>query len=197
MSQKLDVADLYTLEDYAQRRRDFRARVMEHKTARRLALGANAALYFEDRLTIQYQVQEILRIEKIFERDAMEEELATYNPLIPDGHNWKATFMMEYDDPAERREMLAKLVGVEDCVWMRVGAGAIINPVCDEDLERTTETKTSAVHFLRFQLTPEDISALQQGAEISAGISHGEYTCQVAPVPGEIRRSLAEDIKAG
>lgn len=196
MPQKLGREDLYTLEKYAEIRSDFRAGVMAHKKTRRLALGANANLYFEDRLTIQYQVQEMLRIEKIFERDAIEEELAAYNPLIPDGHNWKATFMLEYDDPAERSEMLAKLVGVEDCVWMRVGAGPVISPVCDEDLERATGDKTSSVHFMRFELSPEDIGALRQGAEISAGISHGEYTCQVAPIPAEIRESLIRDLAA-
>ena len=196
MPQKLGREDLYTLEKYAEIRSDFRAGVMAHKKARRLALGANANLYFEDRLTIQYQVQEMLRIEKIFERDAIEEELAAYNPLIPDGRNWKATFMLEYDDPAERSDMLAKLVGVEDCVWMRVGAGSVITPVCDEDLERATGDKTSSVHFMRFELSPEDISALRQGAEISAGISHAEYTCQVAPVPAEIRESLIRDLAA-
>ena len=186
--------DLYTLEKYAEIRSEFRARVMEHKKARRLPLGPNANLYFEDRLTIQYQVQEMLRIEKIFDRAGIEEELAAYNPLIPDGHNWKATFMLEYDDRTERDEMLAKLVGIEDCVWMRVGAGPVITPVCDEDLERETETKTSSVHFMRFELTREDTSALKQGAEISAGISHQEYTYQLTPTPPEIRRSLLADI---
>ena len=194
MPEKLGREDLYTLEKYAEIRDDFRAGVLAHKKARRLPLGANANLYFEDRLTIRYQVQEMLRIEKIFERDAIEEELAAYNPLIPDGRNWKATFMLEYDDPAERREMLAKLVGVEDCVWMRVGAGPIITPVCDEDLERETATKTSSVHFMRFELSPQDVSALKQGAEISAGISHAEYICQVAPVPAQIRQSLLADL---
>ena len=194
MPRKLDREDLYTLEKYAEIRGDFRARVLEHKKARRLALGLNANLYFEDRITVQYQVQEMLRIEKIFERDAIEEELAAYNPLIPDGRNWKATFMLEYDDPAERSDMLAKLVGVEDCVWMRVGAGPVISPVCDEDLERATGDKTSSVHFMRFELSPEDIGALRQGAEISAGISHAEYTCQVAPIPAEIRKSLLADL---
>ena len=194
MPRKLDREDLYTLEKYAEIRGDFRARVLEHKKARRLALGLNANLYFEDRITVQYQVQEMLRIEKIFEREAIEEELAAYNPLIPDGHNWKATFMLEYDDPDERREMLAKLVGVEHCVWMRVGAGPVISPVCDEDLERATGDKTSSVHFMRFELSPEDIGALRQGAEISAGISHAEYTCQVAPIPAEIRKSLLADL---
>ena len=194
MSNKLARADLYTLEKYAEIRNEFRARVMAHKKSRRLPLGLNATLYFEDRLTIHYQVQEMLRIEKIFERADIEEELAAYNPLIPDGHNWKVTFMLEYDDRAERGEMLTRLVGIEDCVWMRVGAGAIIVPVCDEDMERETETRTSSVHFMRFELSPEDITAVGQGAEISAGISHQEYNFQISPIPAPIRQSLGADI---
>ena len=194
MSNKLARADLYTLEKYAEIRNEFRARVMAHKKSRRLPLGLNATLYFEDRLTIHYQVQEMLRIEKIFERADIEEELAAYNPLIPDGHNWKVTFMLEYDDRAERGEMLTRLVGIEDCVWMRVGTGAIIVPVCDEDMERETETRTSSVHFMRFELSPEDITAVGQGAEISAGISHQEYNFQISPIPAAIRQSLGADI---
>ena len=194
MSNKLARADLYTLEKYAEIRNEFRARVMAHKKSRRLPLGLNATLYFEDRLTIHYQVQEMLRIEKIFERADIEEELAAYNPLIPDGHNWKVTFMLEYDDRAERGEMLTRLVGIEDCVWMRVGAGAIIVPVCDEDMERETETRTSSVHFMRFELSAEDITAVGQGAEISAGISHQEYNFQISPIPAAIRQSLGGDI---
>ena len=194
MSNKLARADLYTLEKYAEIRNEFRARVMAHKKSRRLPLGLNATLYFEDRLTIHYQVQEMLRIEKIFERADIEEELAAYNPLIPDGHNWKVTFMLEYDDRAERGEMLTRLVGIEDCVWMRVSAGAIIVPICDEDMERETETRTSSVHFMRFELSPEDITAVGQGAEISAGISHQEYNFQISPIPAAIRQSLGADI---
>ena len=194
MSNKLTRADLYTLEKYAEIRNEFRSRVMAHKKSRRLPLGLNATLYFEDRFTIHYQVQEMLRIEKIFERADIEEELAAYNPLIPDGHNWKATFMLEYDDRAERGEMLTRLVGIEDCVWMRVGTGAIIVPVCDEDMERETETRTSSVHFMRFELSPEDIIAVGQGAEISAGISHQEYNFQISPIPAAILQSLAADI---
>lgn len=194
MPSKLSREDLYTLEKYAEIRSEFRAGVMAHKKARRLPLGPNANLYFEDRLTIQYQVQEMLRIEKIFERAGIEEELAAYNPLIPDGHNWKATFMLEYDDPEERRERLAKLVGIEDCVWMRVGAGPVIAPICDEDLERATEAKTASVHFMRFELSEQDISALKQGAEIAAGVGHAEYNYQVAPIPAEIRQSLIGDL---
>ena len=194
MSNKLTRADLYTLEKYAEIRNEFRARVMAHKKSRRLPLGLNATLYFEDRLTIHYQVQEMLRIEKIFERADIEEELAAYNSLIPDGHNWKATFMLEYDDRAERGEMLTRLVGIEDCVWMRVGAGAIIVPICDEDMERETETRTSSVHFMRFELSPEDITAVGQGAEISAGISHQEYNFQISPIPAAILQALGADI---
>ena len=194
MPARLRREDLYSLENYAEIRSEFRARVMAHKKSRRLPLGPNANLYFEDRLTIQYQVQEMLRIEKIFERAGIEEELAAYNPLIPDGHNWKATFMLEYDDLAERREMLAKLVGIEDCVWMRVGAGPVIVPVCDEDLERATETKTSSIHFMRFELSTEDIAAIGQGAEISAGVSHAQYVYQLVPIPAQIRQSLSGDI---
>ena len=194
MSNKLTRADLYTLEKYAEIRNEFRARVMAHKKSRCLPLGLNATLYFEDRLTIHYQVQEMLRIEKIFERADIEEELAAYNPLIPDGHNWKATFMLEYDDRAERGEMLTRLVGIEDCVWMRVGTGAIIVPICDEDMERETETRTSSVHFMRFELSPEDITAVGQGAEISAGISHQEYNFQISPIPVAIWQSLGADI---
>ena len=194
MARKLSKEDLCTLEKYAQIRSEFRSRVMAHKKTRRLPLGTNANLYFEDRLTIQYQVQEMLRIERIFEGDAIEEELAAYNPLIPDGHNWKATFMVEYEDAAERRHMLARLIGIEDCVWMRVGAGPLIAPVCDEDMERTTETKTSSVHFMRFELSAEQIDALRQGAEISAGVSHANYVCQVAPVATAIRQSLVADL---
>ena len=123
----------------------------------------------------------MLRVEKIFEANGIEEELAAYNPLIPDGHNWKATFMLEYDDPDERKIQLEKLVGIEASVWMRVGNGEIITPIYDEDLERATEAKTSSVHFMRFELSAEDIAALKQGAEIFAGINHREYNYLVAP----------------
>lgn len=191
---RLDREALYTLEKYAEIRGDFRARVMAHKKSRRLPLGPNANLYFEDRLTIHYQIQEILRVEKIFDPAGIEEELAAYNPLIPDGHNWKATFMLEYDDPEERKAQLEKLVGIESSVWMRIGDGNVIIPACDEDLARATESKTSAVHFMRFELSVDDIAALKQGAKIFAGISHREYNHSVTPIPGEIRRSLVKDI---
>ena len=192
---KLTRADLYSLEEYAAARADFRARVMIHKQSRRLAIGPNAILHFEDRLTIQYQVQEMLRIEKIFEAAAIEEELAAYNPLLPDGRNWKATFMLEYDDPQERKARLARLVGVEAAVWLRVGGGKPMEPICNEDLPRATATKTAAVHFMRFELSEEDAAALRQGAALSAGVSHPEYHHSVAPVPALIRQSLARDIQ--
>jgi hypothetical protein len=152
MSNKLSRDDLYSLEQYAEARPAFREKVLAHKKNRRLDLGTNAALYFEDRLTMQYQVQEMLRIEKIFEADGIREELDAYNPLIPDGSNWKATFMVEFPEVEERKAMLAKLVGIEDRVYVQVADFGRVHPIADEDLDRDTEEKTSAVHFLRFEL---------------------------------------------
>ena len=178
---KLTRADLFSLEQYHEARAEFRARVLAHKRRRQIPLGPNATLYFEDRLTIQYQVQEMLRVERIFEADAIEEELAAYNPLIPDGANLKATFMVEYADPDERRRMLGRLVGIEDRVWMEAGPDRII-AVADEDLERATEDKTSAVHFLRFELPDRMCAALCGGAAMRLGIDHEAYRheCTVA-----------------
>ena len=192
--EKLTRDDLYSLERYSEVRNDFRAKVLAHKRDRRLPLGTNATLYFEDRLTMQYQVQEMLRIERIFEAEGIAEELDAYNPLIPDGRNWKATFMVEFPDIGERRAMLEALVGIEDCVWMQVGDGEKIRPIADEDLERTDDEKTSAVHFLRFELTAADIESLQQGAPLAAGIDHGSYTVDVDPVPDNVRASLLRDL---
>jgi hypothetical protein len=191
---KLSRDSLYSLERYAEVRKDFRVRVMEHKRDRRLNLGENATLYFEDTLTMQYQVQEMLRIERIFEAAGIEEELAAYNPLIPDGSNWKATFMVEFPDVAERREKLKQLVGIEDRVWLQVGDSRKIRPIADEDLERDSEGKTSAVHFLRFELEREQIAALQNGAGLAAGIDHANYAVEVSPVPDNIRKSLLDDL---
>ena len=195
MNTGLNSTDLHSLEQYDRLRPAFRAKVMAHKQNRRLALGPHANLYFEDRLTVQYQVQEMLRIERIFEAEAIAEELAAYNPLIPDGRNWKATFMLEYDDPQERREMLSKLLGVEQRVWLRVGDGAAVRPICDEDLERATEDKTSSVHFMRFELAAADIAALGQGADLAAGIDHPHYEVVVAPVATALRASLIADLE--
>lgn len=191
---KLTRESLLSLEDYDAGRREFRAKVMAHKRHRRLPLGPNATLYFEDALTMQYQVQEMLRIERIFDAAGIAEELAAYNPLIPDGANWKATFMVEFPDIEERKKRLAELVGIENDVWMQVGDLPRIKPIADEDLARADEDKTSAVHFLRFELTPEQVDALKQGASLAAGIDHATYAAEVAPVPDDVRRSLLADL---
>jgi hypothetical protein len=191
---KLTRDALFSLEKYAEVRSDFRAEVMAHKRDRRLALGTNATLYFEDRLTMQYQVQEMLRIERIFEAAGIAEELDAYNPLIPDGDNWKATFMVEFPEVMERKAMLEKLIGIEDCVWMQVDEFDLIRPVADQDLERDTEDKTSAVHFLEFRLPPEQIQALKDGATLAAGIDHENYRVDVRPVPDNVRSSLLKDL---
>ena len=167
---------------------------MAHKKNRRLPVGPNAALYFEDALTMQYQIQEMLRIERIFEAAGIQEELDAYNPLIPDGSNWKATFMMEYPDENERRVQLGKLLGIERHVWAQVADFARITPIADEDLEREDEHKTSSVHFMRFELTPEMAAAVKNGATVSMGIDHPAYTHTVEPVPQNIRDSLAQDL---
>lgn len=192
--QKLTRDDLMSLEQYAEARREFRDKVLEHKRNRRIGLGTNAALYFEDRLTMQYQVQEMLRIERIFEADGIREELDAYNPLIPDGSNWKATFMVEFPDIEERREMLKRLVDIEDKVWLRVDGHDKVYPIADEDLERDDETKTSAVHFLRFELDADMISALKAGSGLAAGIDHPNYQVEVPSVPDNVRDSLVADL---
>lgn len=192
--QKLSRQDLFSLENYAEIRAGFRARVIAHKKNRRVPLGEHAALYFEDRLTIQYQVQEMLRIEKIFEAAGIQEELDVYNPLIPDGSNWKATFMVEYADEAERRAALARLVGIEKDIWVRVEGFDPVFPIANEDLERSTPDKTASVHFLRFELTPGMVAAVKNGAAISAGVSHREYQATLAPLPKAVRDALAADL---
>lgn len=190
---KLTRADLYSLEQYAEVRKDFRAKVLAHKKNRRLALGENAALYFEDALTMQYQIQEMLRIERIFEPEAIQEELDVYNPLIPDGSNWKASFMLEYPDPEERRKALARLVGIENTVWLQIDGFNKIRPIANEDLDRSHPHKTASVHFLRFELTPEMVAAVKNGADLRAGIDHPEYRVEVT-VPRNVRDSLAADL---
>ena len=186
--------DLFSLEQYAEQRSTFRDKVMAHKKNRRVPLGPHAALYFEDRLTIQYQVQEMLRAERIFESAGINEELEAYNPLIPDGNNWKATFMLEYDDVAERRDALEKLVGIEDRVWVKIAGHDPVFAIADEDLERDTERKTSAVHFLRFELTPQMAAAAKEGAAIGMGIDLPAYRYALEPLPENSRVSLVEDL---
>ncbi len=192
-TQKLTRDDLYSLEKYAEVRAEFRERVLRHKKDRRIALGTNAALYFEDRLTMQYQVQEMLRIERIFEAEGINEELEAYNPLIPDGSNWKATFMVEFPDVEERREMLRKLRGVEDRVYVQVADFDRVFAIADEDLERSDDEKTSAVHFLRFEFPAEQVAALKSGASFAAGIDHEDYTVEIVPVAAATRDSLTAD----
>lgn len=191
---KLGIADLYSLEEYARHRDEFRARVLEHKRHRRLHLGEHLTLCFEDRLTMQYQVQEMLRTERIFEEAGIREELAAYNPLIPDGSNWKATLLIEYPDPAERARELARLVGVEHRVWIRVGDFAPVTAIADEDLERSTEAKTSSVHFLRFELEPAMVVALKDGAGLQAGVDHPACAVRLDAVPEAVRESLVADL---
>ena len=191
---KLTRDDILSLERYAAARPVFRERVLRHKRTRRLPIGPNATLHFEDRLTMQYQVQEILRTERIFEAAEIEAELEAYNPLIPDGSNWKATFMIEFDDEEERRSALGRLVGIEDRVWAKVGDASPVWAVADEDLERTTDVKTSSVHFLRFELASELATAARGGAPIAVGIDHPEYLHRADPTPEAVRASLAADL---
>ena len=175
--------DLMSLEQYAEQRGDFRARVMAHKKFRQVPIGAHATLYFEDCLTMQYQIQEMLRVERIFEAAGIQEELDAYNPLIPDGSNWKATFMIEFDDVDERRDALARLVGIESKLWVQVKDHDKIYAIADEDLERSTDDKTSAVHFVRFDLTPAVVGAVKAGTPVRMGTDHPEYSYQVELTP--------------
>ena len=190
---KLSREDLYSLEKYAAIRPDFRAKVMEHKKQRRVTIGDHAALYFEDALTMQYQVQEMLRLERIFEPEGIQEELDVYNPLIPDGSNWKATFMVEYEDEAKRKQALGRLIGIEKAVWVQVDGFSKVHPIANEDLDRETEEKTASVHFLRFELTPEMVAAVKQGTMVRAGIDHPAYH-EKTELPQAVRDSLAGDL---
>lgn len=190
---RLTRENLMSLEKYAQARNEFRREVIAHKQQRQVQIGAHARLYFEDKLTIQYQVQEMLRIERIFEAAGIDEELSAYNPLIPNGKNWKATFMLEYDDPNERKVALGKLIGIEDKVWVRVGDLPSVHGIADEDLERANETKTSAVHFVRFDLTADMIQQVKQGARVTMGIDHPEYRHELT-LADNTRTALARDL---
>lgn len=181
------------LETYAEKRSEFRTQVLEHKKNRQVPLGVNATLYFEDRMTVQYQIQEMLRVERVFERAGIEDELQAYNPLIPDGSNLKATFMIEYPDPVERAVALTQLKGIEDRVWMAVDGHDRVYAIADEDLERENDVKTSAVHFLRFEFAPAMVSALQAGSALAAGIDHDNYSVEVAALPAAVHGALVAD----
>jgi hypothetical protein len=184
---------LLSLEAYARERDAFRARVIEHKKHRTVHLGEHVTLLFEDELTIRYQVQEMLRIERIFEEDGIRHELDAYNPLVPDGANWKATMLIEYPEADQRRRMLGELKGIEGRVWVRVGDGERVSAIADEDLERENDEKTSAVHFLRFELGAA-AARLKQGAKLAIGVDHPAYSATVDPVSHEVHVALTQDL---
>lgn len=191
---KLERKDLWSLEEYAQKRTTFRQQVMQHKQARTLHIGPNVTLLFEDRLTMQYQVQEMLRAERIFEAAGIQDELDAYNPLIPDGGNFKATMLIEFEDPAQRQQALARLIGIEDVTWLQVAGFDKINAIADEDMERETSDKTSSVHFVRFELAVGMVKALKNGAALNAGVTHANYRHALQPVPDALRQSLLTDL---
>ncbi|MEO5573420.1 MAG: DUF3501 family protein [Gammaproteobacteria bacterium] len=192
--EKLSHDMLYSLEQYARIRPDFRVKLMEHKKIRQIALGPNARLHFEDRLTMHYQIQEILRAERIFEPEEITIEMVAYNSLIPDGGNWKATFMLEYDDIEERKVALAKMANIEDRLWVKIDGFDHVWGIADEDIKRSNEKKTASVHFLRFELTPEMITAAKTGAAIGMGVEHPAYCYQVDPIPDNVREALLVDL---
>lgn len=191
---KLARSDLMSLEDYTAQREEFRRKVMAHKDQRIAAVGPNVRLFFEDRLTLQYQVQEMLRAERIFEAAGIQEELDAYNPLIPDGQNLKATMMIEFADVEERHRRLGELVGIEDRTFVQVEGHERVYAIADEDMERDTPEKTSAVHFLRFELGPKGSADLAEGAALHIGIDHDQYSHLLSPVPDTLRDALARDI---
>lgn len=191
---KITRDSLMTLETYAKARPEFRKRAIEHKKLRTLALGEHVTLIFEDELTIRYQIQEMLRIEKIFEEEGILHELESYTPLVPDGSNFKATMMIEYDDPVERKKALSKLIGVEDRVWVQVEGSPKVYAIADEDLERENDEKTSSVHFLRFELSKDMCEALKYGVTLSVGIDHENYRVAISPVPATSRNALVADL---
>jgi hypothetical protein len=186
---------LMSLEQYAKTRKEFRAKVLAHKKNRSLQLGAHITLVFEDELTMRYQVQEMLRVERIFEEDGIRDELDAYNPLVPDGSNWKATMLIEYPDAEQRRQALVGMIGVEDRVWVQVAGHARVHAIADEDLEREDGDKTSSVHFLRFELSGAMKQALGKGAALSIGVDHPNYAAALDPVPDAVRTSLMGDLE--
>ena len=189
----LSKKDLFGLEKYSEIRNEFRAKVMKHKENRRLAFNDHAVLYFEDALTMQYQVQEMLRIERIFESEGIQQELDVYNTLIPEGRNWKATFMIEYTDVQERKAALAKLIGVERSIWVKVEESEKVYAIANEDMDRETEDKTSAVHFMRFELTRDMINNIKVGLPIIFGIDHDFYKTEIIVSP-KVQRALIVDL---
>jgi len=192
--QKITRESIMTLEAYAKARKDFRARVIAHKKNRTVHVGDHVTLLFEDEVTMRYQVQEMLRAERIFEEEGIQDEIDAYNPLIPDGRNFKATMQIEYEDLNERKSALALLKGIEDRTYVRVEGCAPVYAIADEDLERENDEKTSSVHFLRFELTPEMVEALKYGVGLAVGIDHAHYATSVDPVPAATRTALVADL---
>ena len=191
---KLTRGDLLNLERYASERGRLRSEVIAHKQKRNVQVGPNMTWCFEDTITIRYQIQEMLRTERIFESDGIQGELDAYNPLIPDGSNWKVTLLLEFPDPEVRRTALERLIGVEDRCWVRVNEMDAVFAVADEDMERENDEKTSAVHFLRFELSPSMVRMVKSGAPLSIGVDHDEYRHSVSPLPGAIRDTLSFDL---
>ena len=185
---------LLSLEAYARQRKEFRAKVMAHKRDRTVHLGEHVTLIFEDELTIRFQIQEMLRIERTFEEQGIQDELDVYNPLIPDGSNFKATMMIEYADADERKQALSKLKGIEDRVWVQVEGCARVYAIADEDLERENDEKTSAVHFLRFEFDDEMVRLLKYGVGLALGLDHTNYQAEVSAVAAGVRASLIQDL---
>lgn len=185
---------LYSLEEYSNLRAEFRAKVRAHKENRIVRIGENVSLHFEDYLTMHYQVQEMLRAEKIFDSAGIMEEIEAYNPLIPDGKNWKATMMIQFDKVEDRVDALAKMIGIEKATWVQVDGFDKVFPIANEDLERETEEKTSSVHFLRFELSDAMVTAVKQAADINMGVDHAAYTKACTPIADNIRASLAGDL---
>jgi hypothetical protein len=191
---KISRKSLMTLEAYAKARKEFRAQVIAHKKHRTVHLGDHVTLIFEDELTIRYQIQEMLRIEKIFEEQGIQDEIDAYNPLVPDGRNFKATMLIEYEDENERKAALARMKGIEDRTWVRVEGCAPVYAIADEDLDRENEEKTSSVHFLRFELTDEMAESLKYGMSLAVGVDHPHYNAKLDPVPAQIRAALVRDL---
>ncbi|MEM7401595.1 MAG: DUF3501 family protein [Pseudomonadota bacterium] len=192
--QKLTRDDLHSLEDYSIMRDEFRAQVIQHKKNRVLQVGPNVTMHFEDRLVMHYQIQEMLRAEKIFESEGIQEELDAYNPMIPDGSNWKVTFMIEFPDPDERAVRLREMLGIEDVTYVQVSGHDKVNPISDEDLPRETAEKTASVHFMRLELTQDMVSDLKNGAALSVGIDHPKYQYAIEALPASMRDSLVADL---
>jgi hypothetical protein len=191
---KITRDSLLTLEAYARERSAFRIRVLEHKKPRTVHVGEHVTLLFEDELTIRYQIQEMLRIEKTFAEAGIQDELDVYNPLVPDGSNWKATMLIEYEDVEERKRALARFAGIENKVWTRVEGSEPVHAIADEDLERAHPEKTASVHFLRFELTPGMVSALKSGAALAIGVDHPQYSAALDPVAESTRKALVADL---